>query len=161
MGLFNRRKMNKCHEMTVAWFSQLWINILLKLPDEYAKYAAQVREGIIRRVAKPGFLATSSMNMPNYIGVGYHSDVAKKYDQLSGMDPVEIDKQLLGDFLWLSGVEVFNTKLERYVAVELYFADGLICGFNSNVQLNMTDFDNQNILVKSLTTKTHEQRFPS
>ena len=156
MGVFNRRKKTA---ITEAWFSELWIHILSKLPKEYTPYLAQVHEGIIRKVAKPGFLATTSMNMPNYIGVGYQSTIAAKYDELSGIDPVEIDKQNPGNCFWLFGAEVFNTRLNQYVEVELYFADGLICGINSDIQLNMTDFDNENIHIKTLTTKTHEQRF--
>jgi hypothetical protein len=138
-------------KISVEWFNAPAIGIFSKLPDEYAIFLEQIRDGLVGTVYKPGFASTYK---PNYIGVGFNSDIAKKYDTLKNIEPVDIDKYELSSGFCLSGIEIYNQKENRYVEIELSFCDGLFCGIDSTEKLNMFSYDNENIVINNLAKHT-------
>ncbi|MDR1322163.1 MAG: hypothetical protein LBK56_12200 [Gracilibacteraceae bacterium] len=141
----------KYKKISVEWFNMLAGNIFSKLPDEYAIFLDQIRDGLVSAVYKPGFASTYK---PNYIGVGFNPDIAKKYDALKDREPADIDKYELSRGFCLSGIEIYNQKEKRYVEIELSFCDGLFCGIDSAEKLNMFAYDNENIVINNLARRT-------
>ena len=138
------------NHITVKWMNTLLVNVIKKLPKEYNIYTEQINNKIIEKVYKPGFASTFQQN---YIGFGYNKDIVNKYDTLSKIDPMFIDKHNLSKGFILCGIEIFNTKEKKYIEIELYFGDGLIVGINSTIKLDMKSFDYENIVVRKLIKK--------
>ena len=138
------------NHITVEWINTLLINVIKKLPNEYSIYREQINNKIIEKVYKPGFASTFQQN---YIGFGYNQGIVNKYDKLSKIDPIVIDKHDLTKGFRLTGIEIFNIKEKKFIEIELYFGDGLIAGINSTIKLDMKTFDYENIVIKKLIRK--------
>ena len=146
--------------MDVEWFTALLVGMLELLPAEYRRYLSQARDGIVRRVYKPGFASTDSHT---YIGIGYHPDIADKYEDPTYaaayeefLDGVEIRQPDLmeptSDFpeIVVEGLAVWNTALTEYVPVQLWLGYGLIMGIDCTPPMDMATFDNTRIILGEL-----------
>jgi hypothetical protein len=143
--IFTRNK-----QITVEWFNVLLLSIIEKLPKEYSGLEQQVNDGLIRTVYKRGFAGS---NYPDYIGVGYNTKVVDKHDKLKGVEPAEIDKKGLSKSFALSGIKIYHTKTNSFIAAELFIGDGMIMGIVSTPSLNMRDFDNRHIAVDEVVKR--------
>ncbi|MCL1983022.1 MAG: hypothetical protein FWG53_08065 [Clostridiales bacterium] len=128
----------KKEKVNPVWLSELLINMLEKLPDEYSIYLHQLYDGIV------GGIMPSSPFDPNYIGIVFNGKVAGKYEKRNDM------------FFLLKGIKLFNSSSGEFVSVKLYFHDNLLCGLSSSRELNMTDYDINRIRIDNLTRKGAE-----
>ncbi|MCL1923962.1 MAG: hypothetical protein FWF50_00090 [Defluviitaleaceae bacterium] len=117
-------------EIDVCFLKKMLVLILEKSENDFSIFLKQIKEDIIIGIFPvPKY-------MDNYISISFQKEVLKKYEKTN-------EKSFS-----LENIRIFDINLNRYVSIEIFFDRGLLIGINSDVKLNKSTLDLNNITTK-------------